>query len=155
MTELSPQACGQCACGQCRFPISGKPLMRMLCHCRICQKFNDSAFADIAIFRSGDIDLPDANPVEFQQHKSVMAVQRGKCTRCGKPAVERFDQPLLPTLVMMPSQNLPVELLPQPVLHMFYHRRLADADDNLPKYSGALRSQLGMMRHLIPALLQL
>ena len=46
---------------------------------------------------------------------------------------------------MMPNANE----LPEPAFHSFYHRRIKDADDSVPKYSGFVVSQLMFMVKLL------
>ena len=46
-------------------------------------------------------------------------------------------------LAFVPIDNYPDQVvLPPPKMHIFYHRRVADVSDALPKYSGQWRSQL-------------
>ncbi|HKN26598.1 MAG TPA: hypothetical protein VJY34_01435, partial [Roseiarcus sp.] len=53
----------------------------------------------------------------------------------------------LKMLAFVPSQNFerPSEL-PEPSLHIFYHRRVADATDSLPKVSGYWASEMAVSR---------
>jgi len=43
--------------------------------------------------------------------------------------------------------------LPESCAHVFYHRRVKDIDDNLPKYSGFISSQILFMKKLLLAML--
>jgi len=150
--DSSPQE-GQCQCGNTKFTIQGKPIVRMFCHCEFCQEFNSAAYGDVTIFLSKDVQLHDKKQVSFQKYKAPPAVQRGKCVACNKPAIEFLDIPLLSSLTIIPSANIGAgEYLPQSWGHIFYHRRIDDIKDSLPKYSGFMKSQLAMCGQLIPGI---
>ncbi len=145
---------GQCGCGAARFTVHGHPLLRAFCHCTICQVFNGAPYADITLFRGRDVVLPEQGQVEFSTYRPPPAARRGKCVDCGGPAVELLKLPLAGELVIIPSMNIADNsFVPDPALHIFYHRRVADIDDDLPKYQGYWRSQLEFSRRLLPALL--
>lgn len=134
-----------CECGTAKFTIQGEALVRIICHCTICQEFNDAAYSDVTIFVSKDVHLQNQETVSFKKYKSPPAVQRGTCITCHKPAIEFLDLPAFPSFTIIPSQNIPKsQRLPDPSVHIFYHRRIADVQDHLPKYSGFIKSQLGM-----------
>lgn len=140
--EGSIQQTGACRCGKARFSIAGRPLLRAYCHCLICQEFNQADYADITVYYRKDVSLEDESAVAFRVHQQPPLVKRGTCTSCGKPAIERLSIPPMPRMTIVPSYNIAdAALLPAPTLHIFYHRRKADADDTLPKYSGFLNSQ--------------
>lgn len=144
----------QCACGHAKFRVSGQPILRAYCHCTICQSFNHAPYADITLFRPGDVEMPAADLVEYKTLRPPPAVQRGVCASCGKPAIEYLQIFPMPKLVIVPSANIrDTGLVPTPSLHIFYNRRVADIDDGLPKYEGYWKSQLAFGRHLIGALL--
>ena len=154
MESNNPGHC-QCQCGATSFKALGTPLLRAFCHCTICQNFNNSAFADITIFRGRDIDLADDQPVQFNTYRRPPNVQRGKCSACDKPAIEFMHLPLMPSFVFVPTENIKDSaMIPAPILHMFYDSRVADIKDDLPKYQGYWSSQLGSTRHLISALMR-
>lgn len=143
----------QCECGQVKFTLTSKPLLRLVCHCEICQKFNQSDSADILVFRQKDVELSDEHNIEFKTYRPPPAVQRGKCLTCLKPAIELFDVPFLPKLSMVPRENMPQGFeLPKASFHMFYHRRVNDVLDDLPKLNGYFSSQVAFMRELFSAL---
>jgi hypothetical protein len=143
----------QCSCGKVQFGVHGRPLMRGFCHCTICQTFNQAPYADITLFRGTDVDLPGSQLVEYRTYRAPPAVQRGKCRACGRPAVEYLRILALPTLVIVPSANLlDRSLIPKADLHIFYDRRVADIDDDLPKFQGYFASQGAFGRKLVSSL---
>lgn len=150
--ECQPQC--KCQCASSSFSILGSPITRMYCHCTICQEFNNAAYGDVTIFLSKNIQLHNRDTVEFKQYKSPPAVQRGKCTSCGSPFIEFFELPLFPSLTIIPSNHIPQgEFLPAPAFHAFYHRRVADINDSLPKHSGYIKSQMALGAKLVPHVL--
>lgn len=142
-----------CACGAAAFDVDGAPLLRAFCHCEICQAFNQAPFGDITLYRARDVGPPSDEVVEYRSWQPPGLVLRGQCRSCGKPALEKLRLPGLPKILIVPTANLRDQAqVPGASLHMFYHRRVAEVDDALPKYSGFLGSQLGFSRHLLPAL---
>jgi hypothetical protein len=154
MNEIrSKQEC-QCQCGDTKFSIHGEPLIRIFCHCTICQQFNDAAFADISIFRSKDVQFPDNQKVNFKKYRSPPAAQRGKCATCNKATIEFLNLPVFPPLTIIPSQNIPSgKFLVEPLTHVFYDSRVKDINDTLPKHSGYIKSQIAVSARLISAML--
>tara|TARA_R110001599_G_scaffold302362_1_gene508025 strand:- start:4974 stop:5456 length:483 start_codon:yes stop_codon:yes gene_type:complete len=151
-TKALKQIC-QCECGTTKFTIVGEPIVRIACHCNICQEFNKAPFADITIFLSKDVILEDIKTVSLRKYKRPPAVKRGTCIECGKPAIEFVDLPLFPSLTIIPSQLIPYgPLLPKLSAHIFYHRRVADIEDELPKISGSVKSQLALSKKLLPGI---
>lgn len=152
--DSSSQEC-QCQCAATQFSIQGPPLARMFCHCTICQEFNNAAYGDITVFLSKDVELYDKKKVNFKKYSSPPAVQRGKCATCGTPIIEFLDLPLFPSLTIIPSKNIPSgQFLPEPSAHAFYHRRVEDINDTLPKYSGFIKSQLGFGSKILSAVIR-
>lgn len=152
--NAQPEEC-QCPCGATKFTIQGKPLVRVFCHCTICQEFNQAAYSDVTIFLAKDVRICDKNQIRFRRYKSPPAVDRGKCATCDKPAIELFELPLLPSLVIVPSDHIPKSpLLPKPSAHIFYHRAVAHINDELPKHNGFIMSQIAFGAKLLPALFQ-
>jgi hypothetical protein len=142
-----------CGCGASRLLIHSEGRARLLCHCSICQRFNDAPFADVVIFRREEAVLADASTVDFQRYKSTMAVDRGKCRACAQPFIEYLKLPLVPAMAFVPAAVLGDAItLPPPALRLFYDKRVADVDDELPRYSGFLSSQVAATRLLLPAL---
>lgn len=154
MVDKHTERTGSCHCGAARFSISGKPLIRFVCHCTICQEFNKADYADVTAFFAKDVVLDRKESVEFRVYKQPPLLKRGTCVICARPAVEHLTIPLFPRLTVVPSGNIEESAsLPDPAFHMFYHRRKADMTDSLPKYSGYLNSQFRLIAALITALL--
>lgn len=146
---------GRCGCGAVRFEVTQEPMLRVLCHCTICQAFNQAPFADVALVRRSEVHVDGESSVDFQAYRPPPNVQRGKCRQCGDPVVEHLHMPGPLALTFIPSERFadPTQL-PAASLRVFYNRRVQDCNDTLPRYSGYLRSQLGLLRHLSPALLR-
>ncbi len=95
-------------------------------------------------------DQPAAGTIEFTTLRPPPNVQRGKCTSCGQPAIELFETPRLPKLTMVPARMFGEKGdLPAPAAHVFYDKRVRDAEDDLPKYQGYLISQLMFGKFLL------
>lgn len=142
MKTLAKQQSAQCACGKNQFTLFNNALLRVICHCEICQQFNEAPYADILIFNAKDVELPENHSVEFKAYTNPPMVQRGKCKDCHKPAIELLDMPMAPALRIIPVGNLvDKQSLPKVDMHSFYHRRIVDVDDGAPKYSGFIKSQ--------------
>ena len=150
---VAEQLC-HCECGKSEFTLKGKPLVRMFCHCTICQEFNEDDYSDITIFLTKDVEFDHAQHVDFKKYKAPPAVDRGKCGSCRKPIIEFINIPLFPSLTIIPSQNIGAgSYLPESCAHIFYHRRVKDISDNLPKYSGLISSQTLLMKKLFLGML--
>ncbi len=101
-----------------------------------------------------DVTLPEEASVDYQKYRPPPAVQRGKCSACSGPAIELLQLPLMPALTIVPSVIVGDQtILPKPSLHIFYHRRVADVDDGIVKYSGYWRSQMAFGKHFISSLI--
>jgi hypothetical protein len=147
------EASGGCACGHVRYATNGTPLFRAYCHCLICQEYNQADRADIIVMRSTDVMVHAADRIAFRSHAAPPLLQRGRCRRCGGVAIEKMRIPLMPRLTILPAQTLDDSGgFPGSSFHMFYHRRVADADDALPRHSTYLSSQLAFSSGLLRAL---
>jgi len=125
--------------------------MRFICHCTVCQRFNDAPSADMVVLLTDDVAPPPDGTVHFAAYRPPPAVQRGKCASCDKPAIEFMRLPLFPKLAFVPAANFSdISWLPEPCMRTFYDKRVADADDALPRYEGYLKSQLAFARALYP-----
>ena len=123
--------------------VTGRLLARFLCHCTICQALYKAAFADVAVFWASAITLETPATVSYRRYRPPPALRRGTCRECGAPVAGFMG--LAPHLCLgfVPARNLAAAAaLPAPGAHIFYHRRIADCADALPKHSGYWRSEL-------------
>jgi hypothetical protein len=140
-----------CPCGAAQYATDHRPLMRAVCHCTICQRYNQADCADISVFYARHITTIADQTVAFAAHKNPPFVLRGTCAACNAPALEQLRIPLMPRLTIVPTRNLsPTDSAPTPSMHIFYDRRKQDVSDNLPKHHGYLASQtafsIGLLR---------
>ena len=143
----------QCGCGASELTVMRPPRMRIICHCTICQRFNDAPFGDVTIMKREEAVLTDESTVSFQRYKSPPAVDRGRCASCDEPFVEYLQLPLLADLAFIPASVLALHMdLEEPSMHVFYETRQDDVRDELPHHRGFLASQWAMTRKLLPAL---
>lgn len=144
-----------CPCGETRFNVSGRPLLRAFCHCTICQAFYQAPFSDITFFRVKDVVGPEEQSVAFNKIWIPPFIRRGKCVKCGKPAINYLEMFPMPRLAIVASANIyDKSFVPAPALHIFYDTRVADIADGLPKYSGYLKSEFAIGHRVMASLLR-
>ncbi len=140
---------GACTCGTCAFDVKAIPTARLICHCNICQGFTGKAFADVTVIRAKHIQLTNADQISFKKYRPPPNLARGLCIHCKKPVVEFLGFGAI-KLAFIPSSNFASQdLLPLPHMHIFYDRRLKDAQDKLPKHSGYFQSQLAIGKMML------
>ena len=147
---------GSCRCGASKFLVNGESLGRFFCHCTICQSAYKRPFADITAFRARDVELAVDNKVRFKRLRPPPAVNRAFCAQCNLPVVGFLSSAPGLGLGLVPSGNLPDQgELPDPFVHIFYERRVADVADAIPKVNGYWRSEWIVGRRLVAAMLGL
>lgn len=147
-------ATGGCNCQESHYTTAGTPMFRAFCHCKTCQAYNQADFGDIIVMRSKDVSLIGQDKIAYKYHQRPPLLQRGNCTKCGGVIVEKMRIPLLASMTIIPAQTLrDHENLPAPSFHMFYHRRVADAADQLPKHKGYLKSQMAFSAKVLGSLM--
>lgn len=141
---------GRCSCGAVVFETAEQPIFRAFCHCTICQNFNKADFADVTVYYAKSFHSIDESKINFSVYKQPPLVRRGTCIQCGLPAIEKINIPLMPKLIIVPSNNMDNEgILPDPSLHIFYDKRVSDIDDDLKKYRGFVSSQMAFSLRLM------
>ena len=153
MTATDPAPLtGSCECGACSFEVHVAPKGRFRCHCLICQGFTDRPFSDVVVVPAKHVLLFNAANISFAKYRPPPNFNRGKCLTCGKPVVEvagfgSFKMMFIPVPNLRPTSALtPVRA------DVFYHRRVQEMHDHVPKYSGYLPSQLAITRTIIRSL---
>jgi len=146
------QSCA-CSCGESRLDVKGMPVARLLCHCTICQTVYKKPFADVIVLWAGAIALPEGHKVQFKKYRRPPALSRGACPTCNAPVVGFLGLAPFVKLAFVPSMNFQHQVaLPTPSAHIFYHRRLEDAADNIPKVSGYWPSELTVQKLVMSSL---
>jgi len=132
-----------CQCGRSKFAVSGTPLARLYCHCQICQTLYKQPRADVTICWGQSVELPEGQRIQFKHYRLPPAINRGTCPSCGLPVVGFLRLAPFVQLAFIPAMNFPRRAaLPRPSAHIFYHRRVKDARDPLPKINGYWPSEL-------------
>lgn len=142
-----------CDCGAVRFQVNARPFARFICHCTLCQAYTGHPSSDVTVLRARDVDMANEKQVVYRKHRLPPNIVRGSCISCGKPVIE-FGLGGPAKLAFVPAGNYAnTSTLSPASLHMFYHRRVRDAQDSLPKHSGYFPSQLAVVRLLIRGLM--
>ena len=144
-----------CPCRAAQFTVQARPLTRFICHCQICQSVYKAPFADVTAFMGSALSVSTPDKVTFKRFRAPPAVNRGLCTECGAPVVGFLRLAPFFKLGFVPTRNLAgLSGTPEPKLHIFYHRRVADVPDTLPKVSGYWASEFAVTGAVIKSLLQ-
>jgi len=107
------------------------------------------------MFRAKDVTIPSIKNIIFKSHQFPPLLKRGVCASCGHGALEQLNLFPLPKFIIVPSVNIiDKHFVPEPSFHIFYGTRVADIQDELPKYSGYMKSQLALSHRLIASLLK-
>jgi hypothetical protein len=144
-----------CPCGESEVMVKNHPVIRFICHCKICQEVYRKPFADIVAVRSNQVIKPINPSIRFAKHRFPPAINRGVCFSCNSPVLALL--PLAPAFALsfIPAVNFFKEYeLPKPVLHLFYDRRVDNADDHLPKFNGYGQSQWAVASHFFSTILR-
>ncbi len=147
--QLVNQTCA-CRCGESRFTVSGTPLARFYCHCTICQSLYQKPYVDVTAMWAGAVLLPNHHHIGFKKYRSPPALSRGLCPSCNAPMVGFMS--LLPRVgvAFIASHNFAdTTVLPKPTRHIFYHRRVGEVADTIPKISGYWPSELAVVKLVI------
>lgn len=143
---------GRCSCGANTFTFTQAPIAHFICHCEMCQQYTGNAFSDVVVFLKQDVTALNIAQTTFKRFKLPPNIRRGVCKQCHSPSIE-FG--ILDQLVFIPKSNLKdFTQIPTESMHIFYHRRLQDATDDLPKYRGFVLSQTMASKQIMQGLAQ-
>lgn len=143
--SISEPLTASCPCGSSHFDVTARPFARFICHCTICQAFTGKPYSDVVLLKQSEVRLPDGHRIVFRKYRPPPNIVRGNCPDCGKPVIEFGGFGPLATAFVPVGNLADTSLLPPPSMHIFYHRRIADAADGLPKYSGYFRSEMAIV----------
>jgi hypothetical protein len=143
---------GSCECGACSFDLNVLPKARFRCHCLICQEFNDKPFADVVAVRARNVVLRNAEGISFKKYRAPPNFDRGLCRICNTPVIEIMSVGPLKVMFIPVTTFGPNLQLPSPRMDIFYHRRVMDITDGLPRYSGYFASELAVGKLIMSGL---
>lgn len=150
MTKKFSQQHGFCSCNANTFNVNAKPIARFVCHCTICQAYTGKASSDVTVLLAKDVNSLKIENTRFKRWKLPPNIRRGTCTKCNKPVIE-FG--VANQLAFVPTANYEhPEKLPPASMHIFYHSRVGDSKDAIPKYSGFVKSQVMLSAVLMQGL---
>ena len=150
---MSALLSARCGCGTVRLQFRN-PLLRVRCHCTICQRVNAAPSGDpVLVWRHQVEQVDGADALVWSRTRWLpVHVNRGSCGSCGELIYEHVA--FTPFSFVIGKTFEQPAALPPVAGHLFYDRRVADVDDDLPKPEGYLASQLGFVRWAIHALLR-
>ncbi len=143
-----------CQCNKIEFTPGAKPLFRFICHCRTCQEYTEKPYNDECFFRYSAISEASYRHVLFKNYQSsISPLRRGLCEICGKPvfSVAGLASPF--KFALIPTDRVSKEIIPQPLAHVFYHRRASNINDQITKCRGYWKSQLLIQKALLKGIL--
>ena len=142
---------GYCECGMNQVEFSSLPITRFICHCLVCQAYTGQPYSDVSVFATAQIMDMDVRATTFKRYKLPPNIQRGLCKHCLQPSIE-FG--VLGQFILIATKNIKAaQALPEPQMHIFYHRRVGDIDDDLPKHTGFIKSQLQAAKIILQGLI--
>lgn len=84
---------GGCACGAIRYRVHGKPALGVVCHCTFCQRRLASAFAVLAAFDEGAVEILQGRLAEYEHRsdESGRWLRVNFCPACGTTVAHRAE----------------------------------------------------------------
>lgn len=150
--EEAPRLEGTCHCGEVRVIACGKPRSVSYCHCSICRKLSGAPFNCQALYVSKQVRVELAPGGKLTGMKTSRGVERQRCFTCLSPVKATLFGGKLTAVPLQllcrwtetadgPTNNIPEDMKQffLPKHHMYYKHRVMDVDDDLPKYTGAVR----------------
>ncbi len=132
---------GSCLCGSIRFEVEKFAPNTGHCHCSMCRKFHDAAFATIAEATRENFRWLEGESL-LRHYKADNGTTRGFCGTCGSSLT--FASPLAdPDLVEIALGCFDDEVPVKPDAHIYVDSgaRWARPDDNLPQFSAGRDSK--------------
>ncbi|NNC37926.1 MAG: hypothetical protein HKO02_10750 [Hyphomonadaceae bacterium] len=146
MSKNKKTILGTCACKASDFELSQMPTQRMYCHCSICQLVYDGPYSDFMLANAKTVSVNPVSKIHYNRYKKPLALDRGVCTECQKPAMGFLQIVPGVRLAFIPAYTLNGHKdIPEPSRHIWYHSRAADIEDDLPKIEGKMRSNMACL----------
>lgn len=142
-----------CDCGANHIQSLPDPLFRFVCHCTTCRTFSGAPHNDECTFLLNECSGLNLANTEFQSYQSGFSpIKRGKCKRCGKVTCCIAHVWPYPEFLMLPSCLVKGRPLPDPLAHIYYDSRVADAPDSFKRINGHFRGQLAIQTAIVGSL---
>jgi len=152
MNNAIHQTCA-CPCGESTFEVNAKPIARFTCHCEICQSLYKKPSANFTVVLAKDVKMLQADSIQFKKYRLPPALRRGVCSFCNRPVIGFLRiAPFLKLAFIASSRYPEQDALPANQGHIFYHRRVADVNDSLPKFEGYLSSEWAVTKAIMSGL---
>ncbi len=109
--ETSSLVTGGCMCGRIRYEISQPAIGTILCHCRMCQRFNSAPFS---VWTTIPIDAVRFTKGEPTYYVSSLIGERGYCPDCGSSLTMTYYAPERSGIlaILAPSFDHPEDYAP-------------------------------------------
>ena len=130
----------KCECGHASVSLNAIPRVRFRCHCTKCQSVYRAPYADAMFLRRGQAKLLDNDTIEWVNTKQPSPLVRGICRKCKDPILAHF----FGITSIVPTKAVTTHNVPKVTCDIYYKTRVADIDDNLPKYNSAFMSYVGL-----------
>jgi hypothetical protein len=106
------------------------------------------------VWWADDVVVTAGAPLRFRRHRLPPALDRGVCASCADPVVGYLRIAPFVRLAFVPARSFASKSgLPRKSAHVFYHRRVRDVRDDLPKISGYWASELAVARLVLAGML--
>ena len=122
---------GRCMCGDVRYEISQPAISTVLCHCRMCQRFNSAPFASWAVFPIEAVRFTGNEP---KYYETSLIAECGFCSNCGSSLTMKWlQQPSDILAILTPSLDHPEDF--SPTRHHGTESKIPwlDMHDDLPR----------------------
>lgn len=129
--------------------VSAAPRVRFRCHCTKCQSVYQASFGEGVVLRRGQARPIDPDRIKWIRTIRGAPLSRGLCRACGDPVIAH----LYGVFVVIPARTAPALEQPPVDCDVCNGTRVADQDDDAPKYHGLLGTYAGPALPLLRVLL--
>jgi len=145
----------ECCCGAIKVQIKPVPLVRLFCHCSICQSISNKGYADDIILLAKDVTVENSASVIYKKHTSFFPIHRGECKYCKSPVISFSSLIPFVKLAITPTCFYSAQTqLPNSAAHVFYRHNKISINDPLPKYNDYLSSQINTIKYVLYGLIK-
>jgi class 3 adenylate cyclase len=109
--EKSSLVTGGCMCGRIRYEIGQPAIETILCHCRMCQRFNSAPFSVWTAFSIEAVRFTKGEPTYY---RSSLIGERGYCADCGSSLTMTYYAPEISGIlaILAPTLDHPEDYAP-------------------------------------------